>query len=155
MDSLFKQLIYFAYFVYYSLSNYHRKIRFSGFTRLNPKTKLEGNNKIYKSTDICFSQIGRGTYISNNSLLSNASIGRFCSIGPRVRVIMGNHPTGKFVSTHPCFFSTLKQAGFTFVQETKFEEATYLDVDNKIAVKIGNDVWISSDVKNSIRYNHW
>lgn len=65
----------------------------------------------------------------------NADIGRFTCIGPRVIVVRGSHPTEKWVSLHPAFFSTAKQCGMTFVTENKFEE-------KKKRVSIGSDVWI-------------
>jgi len=52
-----------------------------------------------------------------------------------VRTVHGRHPVSRYVSTHPAFFSTAKQAGFTFVDQTTFDEAGP-------GIVIGNDVWI-------------
>jgi len=87
--------------------------------------------------------IGYGSYIGQNCEIK-ANIGRYCSISNYVRVIIGNHPTDKFVSTHPCFFSNRKQAGFTYVKENKYEEISL--TKDGYHVTIGNDVWIGSDV---------
>ena len=84
-------------------------------------------------------KIGRGSYIGEKCSI-RGEIGRFCSIGNNVRVIIGIHPTDKFVSTHPCFYSTRKQAGFTYVSEDRFPEIKY--ADDKKHVVIGNDVWV-------------
>ena len=107
---------------------------------------LEGKNTIGKNTVFVNSFLGRGSYLSNECFFSNTKIGRYCSIGNRVRILSSTHPTNKYVSTHPSFFSLFKQAGFTYVKKQIFNEKTYLDENNKISVSIGNDVWIGDDV---------
>lgn len=89
-------------------------------------------------------KLGYGSYIGSQSNL-NASVGRYCSIASNVCTISGSHPTRKFVSTHPCFFSTRKQAGFTYVTEDIFTEAVFADEERHF-VTIGNDVWIGNNV---------
>jgi acetyltransferase-like isoleucine patch superfamily enzyme len=59
-----------------------------------------------------------------------------------VRVVVGRHPTKNFVSTHPAFFSTQAQAGFTFVAENRYQEFLYADEASARRVIIGSDVWI-------------
>lgn len=112
---------------------------------LNFQTKLEGKNVIHKRVSISNSRIGYGTYIGDNSILINASVGKFCSISQNVKIIFGQHPSKIFVSTHPAFFSTKKQAGFTYVQKDLFKESSESSIE--YSVSIGNDVWIGSDVK--------
>lgn len=114
-----------------------------GYCDLNLKTLLEGRNVIHKNVCISSSKVGYGTYIGRNSDLSNVFIGKYCSIAEGVKVIKGRHPTDTFVSTHPAFFSTKKQAGFTYVNEDKFEENKY--VNGSYSAIIGNDVWIGSN----------
>ncbi|MFE4072839.1 CatB-related O-acetyltransferase [Peribacillus sp. YIM B13477] len=114
---------------------------------MNFKTILEGKNVINNNAQISNSKIGYGSYIGSESNLNNTLIGRYCSIGETVKVIAGRHPTKTFVSTHPAFFSTSKQAGFTYVEKTSFEEHKYPDQDKTFSVIIGNDVWIGADVK--------
>lgn len=121
----------------------HSYIRVS--TRINFKTVLEGFNRIGASV-ISSSIIGRGTYIGDDCHLAGCKIGRFCSLGSNIKVLPATHPTSGFVSTHPAFFSTLKQAGFTFVKNNIFNESLYVDHKNNIVVEIGNDVWIGDDV---------
>lgn len=123
---------------------YFGKVKFHGICCIDNDTFFEGNNSIYSNTYLR-GKIGYGTYIAKDTRL-NAVIGKFCSIGQRVNYIQGFHPTKKFVTTHPAFFSTMKQAGFTFVNKNKFEETRFVD-DKKRAIKIGNDVWIGDDVK--------
>jgi acetyltransferase-like isoleucine patch superfamily enzyme len=133
-----KRIIKKLYFIFRS------DIRISLSTILNADTRLEGYNRMSPKTDVSGSEIGLGTYIGRDAYLVNSRIGRFCSIAPRVRVLVGNHPTRGFVSTHPAFFSIRRQMLFTFVNNQKFEE--FNKIDNKYSVEIGNDVWIGSDV---------
>lgn len=110
-------------------------------------THFEGRNKINSKSNITNSKIGKGTYLGDNNYLVNVVIGKFCSIGSNVKVISATHPTKTYVTSHPAFFSVLKQAGFTFVNRQKFEELIFFDKKNHISLKIGNDVWIGDDVK--------
>lgn len=71
----------------------------------------------------------------------DAEIGKYCSIAANVKTINGRHPTSECVSTHPAFFSTRKQAGFTYVNSDLFEEVVHADGCD-YSVRIGNDVWI-------------
>ena len=118
-----------------------RSIIIRSGVKFNPKTTFEGGNTIYENCNVSSSEIGYGTYISENSILKSCKIGRFCSIAPNVKIMIGNHPTDEFVSTHPAFFSTRKQSGFTFVDDDKFNEIEYADNEKHIVV-ISNDVWI-------------
>ncbi|AYA78085.1 antibiotic acetyltransferase [Bacillus sp. Y1] len=117
-----------------------KKVFLLSKVKINTKTLLEGNNKIYQNSTIINASVGIGTYIGWNSKLNNCKIGRFCSIAPYVEVIYGRHPVKKFISTHPAFFSLQKQAGFTFTNEQLYLENKL--VDNKYSAVIGNDVWI-------------
>lgn len=110
-------------------------------------TQFEGKSVVNRNCNISGSYIGLGTFIAPNSQLIQAKIGRFCSIGQNVQTRFGMHPSRKFVSTHPAFFSLQKQAGFTFVEEQCFEEHKYVDKEKKYFVEIGNDVWICNDVR--------
>lgn len=107
------------------------------------EVNCEGMN-VFSEGVVYRGNIGYASYIGKNSYI-NGNIGRFCSIGAAVKVINGRHPTKDFVSTHPCFFSIKKQAGFTFVENDKFLENRYVDNDNH-SVVIGNDVWIGNHV---------
>lgn len=113
---------------------------------LNRHNYFEGYNKFYNETKISNSFIGLGTYISSYSYIRNTKIGRFCSIGQNVKTYLGKHPVKEMISIHPAFFSTKKQAGFTFVNNDLFEEHIYIDADKKFVSQIGNDVWIGNNV---------
>ena len=104
-----------------------------------------GKNKINKRVILDNCKIGFGTYIGENSKFYKSDIGKYCSIGANVKIIVGKHPTEKFVSTHPSFFSLKRQAGFTYVEKNFFHEV--IDKDLNYSVFIGNDVWIGEDVK--------
>ena len=103
----------------------------------------EGNN-VFNKNVVFRGKIGFGSYIGGDSNL-NAVIGRYCSISSNVKCVSGSHPSKTFVSTHPAFFSTKRQAGFTYVEEDLYREDIFID-NEKHLVKIGNDVWIGSNV---------
>lgn len=123
------------------------KIAIENNVTINKLSQFEDHIKIYHHTSVLSSRIGRGTYIGWNAIVNNATIGRYCSIAPFTEIIYGRHPTNQFVSTHPAFFSTIKQAGFSFVEKSKFDEFKHADTQNKKSVIIGNDVWIGYGAK--------
>lgn len=82
------------------------------------------------------SKIGDYSYLNSNVKIRDSIIGKFCSIGPGVKIVLGNHPTD-MVSTHPSFYSNNKPF-LTFSDKMYFEEYK--------SVTIGNDVWIGEDV---------
>ena len=106
---------------------------------------FEGSNVVNKGT-IFSGYMGYGSFIGSYSNLSKTKIGRFCSIASHVKIISGEHPTSNYVSTHPVFYSLLKQNGSTFVYKQKYDEFRYVDYEKKIVVEIGNDVWIGEGV---------
>jgi acetyltransferase-like isoleucine patch superfamily enzyme len=109
---------------------------------------LEGHNFINHNTIITNSYLGFGSYVANDSKIAKTRIGRYCSIGPRVICVFGNHPTRDFVSTHPAFFSTLEQVGFTYTKEQLFKEfADPISEGSPYTIAIGHDVWIGADVR--------
>src|SRR5690606_12842951 len=74
---------------------------------------------------------------ARNTQISDARIGRFCSIGSDARIgLGGTHPTDR-VSTHPAFYSPMPRSQLTFAQKASFEEYPG-------SVIIGNDVWIGA-----------
>lgn len=93
-------------------------------------------NTIYEHAMVSNSYLRDYVYIGPRSLVCRSDIGRFCSIGPDVKIGLGIHPLS-FVSTFPAFFSTLKQCQESFVNKNKFRELG--------DVKIGNDVWIGAN----------
>jgi len=91
-------------YVLRKLANRKNDVSFSLTSRIKSNCNFEGKNKIMKSVVLANVLIGFGSYIARNSNILNTNIGRFTSIGSNVSIIVGNHPTSKFVSTHPVFF---------------------------------------------------
>ena len=144
MNNILKRAIKHSLMMFFSL--YFRKTKKVILPRrasINLRTFLEGHNKIWEGVSISNSYVGIGTYIGKDSLLDNVKIGRFCSIASNVKVVAATHPIEKFVSTHPSFYSILKQAGFCFVNTQLFNE--YRTIEDRYAI-IGNDVWIGPNV---------
>lgn len=100
-------------------------------------SEVEDHVKLYPPYSIRDSQIGLGTYISVNSNISMAKIGKFCSIGPNFYCGWGIHPIHG-ISTAPMFYSTLRQNGLTLSSKDKIEE--------RKPIVIGNDVFIGMNV---------
>ncbi|MGJ8673009.1 CatB-related O-acetyltransferase [Rubritalea sp.] len=107
---------------------------------------LDGNTKIYSGAILKDSVVGRGSYVCQHSRLARTEIGKYCSIGPEVVVLPGAHPVSERLSTHPCFYSNAKQAGFTYVSENNFEEFRYVGTNEAYYAIIGSDVWIGARV---------
>ena len=102
-----------------------------------PSSKFDGYNRICRNTYISRTHIGYGSYIGNNCNIVSTEIGKYSCIGPYVRTTSGTHPVD-FVSMHPAFYSIRGQAGFTYVNEQKYDEG----MDRNYHTIIGNDVWI-------------
>lgn len=107
---------------------------------------FEGANRLTKDVTCLNSTIGYGSYIGNCSFIKDTIVGRYTCIAPEVFTVSGVHPVSHFASIHPAFYSTRKQAGFTYVDKDKFIEFNYLDLDKKFSIIIGNDVWIGARV---------
>lgn len=107
--------------------------------------KCEGYNTIAENVIAHNCELGFASGISKWSMLYNTKIGRYTVMAFGLQVITGTHPTGKFATVHPAFYSLLKQYGFTYVDEQKFQEITKVDEDGHDLV-IGNDVWIGANV---------
>lgn len=124
-----------------------KKCKVGWNVKIGHNTTCEGRNLF--CDNVCFrdSCIGFASYIGKGTELDRTKIGRYSCIGPRVNNIIGKHPSRQFVSIHPCFFSTQKQSGFTYVNYDKYDEYDFADKDCGYWNVIGNDVWIGADVK--------
>lgn len=120
-----------------------RHIHIENGAYFNRQTTFGGYNSIGTGSSVSNSDIGRYTYIDTNCFLCDSKIGSFTSIARNVRVEKWTHPTRKFISTSPVFFSPKKQCGKSFTNEQLFKEE--LTIDGKDC-KIGNDVWIGANV---------
>ncbi|MES1219391.1 MAG: CatB-related O-acetyltransferase [Bacteroidota bacterium] len=103
-----------------------------------------GKYRIHQRSKATDSVIGDFTYISSDTHIQSADIGKFCSIGPNSVIGYGEHPVN-YLSTSPVFYHTGIIFGKTFASEEKF--------DGNKRVSIGNDVWIGANVfiKSGIR----
>ncbi len=81
--------------------------------------------------------LGDFSYINSFSFVLNTKIGRYCSVGPNVKIAPGKHPTSVFVSTHPVTFNNQPNLVKNYCTEPKFK--------NHQPVTIGNDVWIGAN----------
>ena len=102
-----------------------------------------GANIVYEDAIVSNSRIGYGTYIGGGCKLDKVEIGKYCSFGENIKVISAAHPSDTIASTHPAFYSTRAQAGFTYAKKDIFDE--YKLVKEGTAVVIGNDVFIGDE----------
>ncbi len=109
-------------------------------TQIDTLSRFEGRNTLLSGVRVSQCQMGYASYISPNSVLRNVKIGRYSSIGPNVKNVLGQHPTRKFVSTHPIFYSTQQTIHKSFVKKNIYEE--YRFTKGGYSAEIGNDVWI-------------
>ena len=93
-------------------------------------------NTFYDNITVTNSKIEDFVYVGSNTIICNTSIGKFCSIGPDVKIGLGKHPA-HYISTFPAFFSTRKQCQIAFADKKYFEESG--------RIIIGNDVWIGAN----------
>ena len=134
---LIKSIYYFLYAVYLSLRYSVKDIRVHFSARIK-KVSFSNHNRIYEHCVVENSILGNYTYVSASSVLNNVSVGAFTSIGPSCKIGLGIHPTDKFVSTSPIFYSTKNMFKTKFTAVNSFEEYS--------RIEIGNDVWIGANV---------
>lgn len=124
-------------------------VQYSKYKFKNPTLKIGGKIKLRNCTFAKYIYIGRDTTLLNVKIgncsytnfecyINNCIIGNYCSIGPRVLIGLGEHPTN-LVSTSPCFYSQNVCFGLSYVKENHIFE------ENKKTI-IGNDVWIGANV---------
>ena len=112
-----------------------------------PDCSFEGDNIIYENCYVKKSYVGYGSYIHAESCIINTMIGKWCSIAPCVRIINGNHPSKKIVTTHPALYGGKKCVRIAIDKVAPFEEYSYADDNKEYFVTIGNDVWIGDSAK--------
>ena len=108
------------------------KIRYGKNVFIGVSVITEGRNLFSDNSFITSSFIGYGSYLGAGAKISKAKIGRYTSIAPNVICVFGKHPSDTFVSTHPGFFSTNKQMGYSYTDRQLFNEyAANRDSENK------------------------
>lgn len=103
---------------------------------VSSNNEIDAKATIYRGVKIKGSKVGAYTYISANTDVENAEIGKFCSISDHCRIGMGGHNTNQ-ISTSPIF--TEARNGTKFQWTDKDVNASPL----KKAI-VGNDVLIGS-----------
>lgn len=113
--------------------------------RMNPSIKFGNSlaykcdfgyhNIIYDNTLMVNVKVGDYTYIGGESKIQNATIGKFCSLGPELRIGLGRHPI-HLKSTFPGFYTD----GSYYGVEKEYDNP----IENYLPVVIGNDVWIGT-----------
>lgn len=116
---------------------------FPGAT-MDKQSTLGKHNVLFEDVTVLKSVIGDHTYIQKNSIVSDAEVGKFCSIAMGVSVGLPQHSIS-MVSSHPAFY----------LKHTPLAK-TYSDQDVFIASQktiIGHDVWIgqNSIIMNGLR----
>lgn len=122
-----------------------KNVKFMRHTGFDDNTEFEGENYIGENNYLQNIKLGYGGYIQRDSSLKNAIIGRYSCIGPGAKLISGQHPTRKFASLHPAFYSVTPVTGRTYVSMQKYEEAKYVG-DSEYQIVIGADTWIGANV---------
>ena len=125
---------------------YRHVCQFGSHVKLKD-TVLEGFNSLGKNVYVRNCHIGYGSYISPSTRLSGTRIGRFCSIGANVEVILGVHPTTQNITTSPLMYKNVSHDfGRTLLTDPTFDDSPKHADDEGHAVVIENDVWIGSHV---------
>lgn len=137
-----KKIVKRLYNILYAKKN---NVKIGTNTDIHISNDFEGKNFIGSNTTIARSSIGFGTYICDNCFFDRTSIGKYCAIGTNVKTVLAQHPIHDFVSIHPAFYSTRRQAGFSYVDKDKYDDFSI--INENCAVDIGNDVWIGDDVR--------
>lgn len=116
-------------------------------TFIRGETVLCGKNHIDRGATLSHVYLGFGSVIARNSVADNLEVGKFCSIGPDFKTVLGDHPITKFVSTHPGFCSKDTVFPAKYAKENMFEENIYTNEEKGYQVTIGNDVWTGAGVQ--------
>lgn len=130
------------YFIKKFLAKIISVFKKKGSIIINQKIK-HTNISFFKNVEFKNSKIEEYSYIANNSIVHNTTIGKFCSIGPNAVIGFGDHPT-YFLSTSPAFYNS----------ECDFDirplNSLYFGHEK---VEIGNDVWVGANVfiKNGLK----
>lgn len=106
------------------------------FSFISSTANLSPSVVVYRGVKIKSATISDYTYISNNTDVENATIGKFCSIADHCRIGLANH-TLNLLSTSPIFTLSHNAAKTKWVTVNKDNESSQ-------RVIIGNDVWIGS-----------
>ena len=124
----------------YLKMKWKKKVKVSENCDISLNSNFGGDNFIGRNTYFR-GKMDRGSYIGSNCFI-NGNIGCYTCIAGGVSTINGMHPTHKFVSIYPAFYSTTNRQTGSFVKQDRFKEYAYASPEERIDVLIGNDVWI-------------
>jgi acetyltransferase-like isoleucine patch superfamily enzyme len=93
-------------------------------------------NQIGEGAFVDHCAIGDFSYVGPRAIICNAVIGKFCSVASECYIGTGGHPTRTYVSTHPMFYLSRPQTGWTLVRQDHHQEFK--------RTTIGNDVWVGA-----------
>ena len=128
-----------------------KSIKYSFLLKLSLVTKsiIAKTSSIGKLCRIHKTFLSDYSYCSSSCVITYTQIGRYCSIGPSVKVIAGLHNT-RDLSTSSIFH------GLSWSKESAKESIDFFQNPNKEEIKIcakgaktkiSDDVWIGADVK--------
>lgn len=94
---------------------------------------FECNCRLGGPAYVAGSSFGAYSYLEVGCRVSQADVGRFCSIGPYSVIGLAEHPDS-YVSTHPYFYRSLPHIGYDLVSEDQHQDLT--------RTTLGHDVWV-------------
>lgn len=97
---------------------------------------FEGPARIWHDSHLSNVSFGLHSYCASGCRIRLCRIGRYCSIGPEVRIGLGTHPAN-LISTYPGFYSRIRHSANFHLDPGIQERAETI---------IGNDVWIGANV---------
>ena len=107
--------------------------------RISRNSKLQGPVCVGPGCRVKQSSIGGYSYLAYDIRINDATIGRYCSIGPEVIIGgLGKHPTDHF-STSPLTYSPHHP-----LSQRLGHSKTDLGFEETAPVTIGHDVWIGA-----------
>ncbi len=112
--------------------------RISCFAFVSSNNSIDKTVVVYRGAKIKGAVIGAHTYISANTDIENAEIGKFCSVADYCRIGMSSHSLN-FLSTSPIFTQTGNALQDRWIEKDIFEKKS-----DEERTYIGNDVWIGS-----------
>lgn len=109
----------------------------SFLTIIDTRSKVDRRAKTNRFVKLLRTNIGRYSYIGNDTWAIDAQIGAFCSIAGNVHIGLPTH-TLDYVSTSPLFTEKINGTGHSWTDK---------QLDDRLPQTIiGNDVWIGSHV---------
>lgn len=132
---------------------FRQSFRKAGYMRSAPNVRFFAGSRVYacrfggynalqRSARLTESELGEGSYLNEGACVHRARIGKWCSIADGVKIGLGSHPLGGFVSTSGLLATdTTRTLGFT-IHRGDDRATLYPAAEDGYTVVIGNDVWI-------------